>query len=129
MAAGGVFRVDPSSGYPIGTAAGASAIANWHGMLHTVFGSLAFLALVVLCFVFGRRFAATGERGWASCARIAGVLCAAGIASGGAPRGSLTLFIGVGIAMVWVGLASAHFRTDLGQVAVKGAHFQRTIKP
>jgi hypothetical protein len=98
-------------------------------MLHTVFGSLAFLALVVLCFVFGRRFAATGERGWASCARIAGVLCAAGIASGGAPRGSLTLFIGVGIAMVWVGLASAHFRTDLGQVAVKGAHFQRTIKP
>jgi hypothetical protein len=124
MAAGGVFRVDPSSGYPIGSAAGASATANWHGTLHTVFGSLAFLALVVLCFVLRGRFAATGERSWAACSRIAGVLCAIGIASGGAPRGSLTLFIGVGIAMVWVALASAHFRSDLGQVAVKRAHFQ-----
>jgi len=31
----------------------------------------------------------------------AGVLCAAGVATGGAPDGSLTLFAGVSIALLW----------------------------
>lgn len=124
MAAGGVFRVDPNSGYPIGTPAGASATANWHGDLHTVFGSLTFLALVVLCLVLGHRFISAGERKWAACSRFAGVLCAIGIASGGVPHGSLTLFIGVGVAMVLVALASTHFRSDLGQTAINGPQLQ-----
>ena len=106
MAAGGIFRVDPSTGYPIGTPAGASATANWHGLLHTVCGSLAFLALVVLCFVLARRFSATGQRGWAVGSRIVGVLCAVGIASGGAT--TLALFVGVGAAMFWIALVSLH---------------------
>ena len=31
----------------------------------------------------------------------AGALCAAGVATGGAPHGSLTLFAGVSIALLW----------------------------
>jgi hypothetical protein len=115
MVGGGIFRVDPSAGYPAGTVSGASATSDWHGMLHTLFGSVAFLALVALCFVLARRFAASGERRWAMWSRIAGVLAAVGIASGGAPHGSLTLFIGIGAAMCWVAAASARVRSAPGQ--------------
>jgi len=36
-----------------------------------------------------------------------GVLCAVGVATGGAPYGSLTLFIGVSIALLWAALTTA----------------------
>jgi hypothetical protein len=119
IAAGGIFKVDPNSGYPPGTPAGASATADWHGILHTVCGGIAFLALVALCFVLARQAAASGHRTYAVFSRIAGVLCAVGIASGGAPHGSLTIFIGVGIAMFWVALTSARLIT--GQATAAGS--------
>ncbi len=39
LAGGGVFHPDPSSGFPPGTPAGASAVSSWHGVLHMVCGS------------------------------------------------------------------------------------------
>jgi hypothetical protein len=37
---------------------------TWHGILHDLFSLTGFVALAGACFVFGRRFAARGERGW-----------------------------------------------------------------
>ena len=99
---GGVFHPDPSGGFPPGTPPGASAVASWHGVAHMLCGSAAFLALIAVCFVLGRRLAASGRRRAAACSRITGVLCAVGVVTAGAPHGSLTLFTGVSLALLWV---------------------------
>jgi hypothetical protein len=102
---GGLFHPDPTGGYPPGTPAGASAVASWHGVLHAVCGTTAFIAMVAVCLVFARRFAASGRRGLAACSRIAAVLVAAGAATAGAPHGSLNLYAGVSIAFLWIAAA------------------------
>ncbi len=107
LMAGGVFHPDPSGGFPPGTPSGASAVRSWHGVLHMVSGSAAFLALIAVCFVLGRRFAARGQRRWAAGSRTSGAIFAAALAAAGAPGGSLTLYGGVAVAMIWVALSSA----------------------
>jgi hypothetical protein len=72
-----------------------------------VFGSLAFLALIAFCLVLARRYRAIGRPSAALCSLAAGILCAAGVASGGAPHGTLTLFIGVSIAVLWASATAA----------------------
>jgi hypothetical protein len=111
LAGGGIFHPDPSGGYPPGTPADASAVSSWHGVLHQVCGSAAFLALIVFCIILARRDRADGQRGLAVCSLLAGVACTAGVASGGMPHGSLTLFIGVSAALLWTAVAL----TRLGQ--------------
>jgi hypothetical protein len=108
---GGIFHPDPSSGFPPGTPPGASAVSSWHGAAHQVCGSAAFLALIVFCFVLARRYQASGQRGLAACSAAAGVLCTAGVATGGAPYGSLTLFAGVSIALLWASFTAARLVT------------------
>jgi uncharacterized protein DUF998 len=107
LAGGGVFHPDPSGGFPPGTPPGASAVATWHGVAHMVCGSAAFLALIAVCFVIARRLAAGGQRRAAACSRIAGLLCAVGVVTAGAPHGSLTLFTGVSLALLWVATVTA----------------------
>jgi len=102
---GGLFHPDPTGGYPPGTPAGASAVASWHGVLHAVCGTTAFIAMVAVCLVFARRFAARGRRGMAAGSRIAAVLVAAGAATASAPHGSLNLYAGVSIAFLWIAAA------------------------
>jgi hypothetical protein len=109
LAGGGIFHPDPSGGYPPGTPTTASAVSSWHGVLHEVCGSAAFLALIVVCFILARRFSAGGRRSAALCSAAAGALCAAGVASGGAPHGSLTLFIGVSIALLWIAVIAGRW--------------------
>jgi hypothetical protein len=106
MVGGGVFHPDPSGGFPPGTPPGASAVASWHGLAHMACGSAAFLALIAACFVLARRLAASGQRHAAACSRIVGALCAAGVVTAGAPHGSLTLFTGVSLALLWVATAT-----------------------
>ena len=71
-----------------------------------VCGSTAFLALIAVCFVLARRLAATGQRRAAVCSWIAGGLCAVGVVTAGAPHGSLTLFAGVSLALLWLAIAT-----------------------
>ena len=107
IAGGGVFHPDPGDGFPPGTPADASVVSSWHGVLHQVCGSSAFLALIALCFVFGRRFARAGQRRMAVGSRIAGTLFAVALPAAGAPGGALTLCAGVAIGMFWTAFASA----------------------
>jgi hypothetical protein len=108
---GGIFHPDPSGGYPPGTPPGASAVSSWHGMLHQVCGSAAFLALIVFCIIFARRYRALGQPRMAAFSWLAGALCAAGVASGGMPHGTLTLFIGVTIALLWAAVIATRLTT------------------
>jgi hypothetical protein len=108
IAGGGVFHPDPGDGFPPGTPADASVVSSWHGVLHQVCGTSAFLALIALCFVFGRRFARAGQRRMAVGSRIAGTLFAVALPAAGAPGGgALTLCAGVAIGMFWTAFASA----------------------
>lgn len=48
----GLFATDPAFGYP----PGASSASTLHGTLHTVLGTIMFVALLAACIVLARRF-------------------------------------------------------------------------
>ena len=105
LVGGGFFTADPALGFPPGTPADAQAI-SWHGLLHFVSGGVGFLALIAGCFVFARRFAGRGERGWAAYSVVTGVvffLAFAGIAAGSGNGWTILGFwIGVVLAWSWI---------------------------
>lgn len=104
------FTADPALGFPPGTPADANAV-SWHGLMHFVSGGIGFLALIAGCFVFTRRFATLGERGWAAFSAVTGVvffLGFAGIASGsGRSLTILGFWIAVVLAWAWISALSA----------------------
>jgi hypothetical protein len=104
LTAASVFHPDPSGGFPLGTPTDASATSDWHGILHLVCGSAAFLALIAACFVFGRRFSRAGDRRWAVVARVSAVLFVVALAMSGGHDGPVVLFVGVAIG--WLCVAS-----------------------
>lgn len=69
----GVFSADPSYGYPPGTALGRAASFSVHGILHEFSSVIVFGALIAACFVFARRFAQAGRRGWAAYSFVTGL--------------------------------------------------------
>ncbi|MPZ96334.1 MAG: DUF998 domain-containing protein [Propionibacteriales bacterium] len=71
----GVFVADPADGFPAGTPAGTPTDASWHAILHNIAPAVAFLALIAACFVFARRFAQRGQRGWAAYSAATGSRC------------------------------------------------------
>ena len=79
-----IFHPDPGLGFPPGAPAGMPTTMTWHATIHNLAFMLAFVALVAACFVFARRFASIGLRGWTAYSVASGV---------GAP-----LFIAAGIA-------------------------------
>lgn len=74
LVAGGIFTADPAFGFPPGTPDGAPAQLSWHGIVHGFAPLVGFLSLIAACFVFGRRFAVSGQRGWATYCRATGVV-------------------------------------------------------
>ncbi|MFW6079299.1 MAG: DUF998 domain-containing protein [Gemmatimonadota bacterium] len=64
--AAGVFTVDPMYGFPPGTPEGLPETLSWHAIVHNLTFALAFLGLIVAIFVFARRFASVGRRGFAA---------------------------------------------------------------
>ena len=73
MLGAGIFATDPVSGYPPG-APDRLLGHSWRGALHDLSSLFAFVALAAACFVFGRRFAARGERGWAAYSMVTGLV-------------------------------------------------------
>jgi hypothetical protein len=60
------------SGYPPGTP-DAHREYSRPGALHDLFSAFVFIGLPAACFVFARRFAGWGERGWAIYSAVTGV--------------------------------------------------------
>jgi hypothetical protein len=74
MIAAGVFVADPADGFPPGTPPGRPDTLSWHGGLHFLVAGLAYLSLIAASFVFARRFAGLGQRGWARYSLATGVV-------------------------------------------------------
>ncbi len=78
----GFFVTDPVYGYPT-DAPLLLAQYTVHGHLHDLFSVLVFIGLPVACFVLARRFAASGERGWAVYSVLTGLAMLATFALAG----------------------------------------------
>ena len=112
----GVFVTDPVSGYPPGAPDRLSGY-SWHGALHDLFSLAAFVALAAACFVFGRRFAARGERGWAIYSSVSGLVFVVafvisnagfGQAQGIVDLAGLLQRVAVAIGFGWLTLLAVH---------------------
>jgi Protein of unknown function (DUF998) len=119
LIAAGVFVADPALGFPPGTPAGQAAAMSWHSVAHFISAALAFLALIAACFVFARRFAALGQRGWAWYSVATGVAFFAaffGIAAGSGQDQAtvsvvnLAFLVAVVLAWGWLSAISARLR-------------------
>ncbi len=102
----GIFVADPGAGFPPG-APGPTTISR-SGMLHFVSGGLGFYALIAASFVFARRFAALGRRGWTTFSLVTGLgffLAFAAIASG-PPSAPVMLAFYAAIVWVWIWLSA-----------------------
>jgi hypothetical protein len=112
MIAAGVFAADPMDGFPPGTPAGPPTSLSTTGTLHFVTALVGFTAWIALCFVFARRFASRGERGWAIFSIITGVLFPAGFLGSG--MGPVLAFVGAVVLMlVWISAVLARVRSEV----------------
>ncbi|MEV6954810.1 DUF998 domain-containing protein [Streptomyces sp. NPDC051183] len=112
MVAAGLFVMDPADGFPAGTPYGQPATLSWHSYAHFAAGSVTFTSLIAACYVLGRHFSRTGNRGHAIASRVAGtaLLLGNGWAMTGGKAGTLTLAVGAVTAMLWVAATANHYR-------------------
>ena len=114
----GLFVPDPMNGFPPGTPNGPPSTVSWHSWMHLVSGSLGFLALIAACFVFARRFAGLGQRGWMAYSIVTGILVLAavvGISSGSQQAAVIIAFFISGVlGLAWIAALSLHLIRALG---------------
>jgi hypothetical protein len=107
----GIFRADPSDGFPPGTPPGIGEL-SWHGLTHFAVAGLGFACLVAACFVLGAWFARRGEGSWAWFSRVTGFVFAASFlalssGSGGAPA---ILVFTAAVVLVWAWLTATSIK-------------------
>jgi hypothetical protein len=108
---GGVFVADPADGFPPGTPPGRPDQLSWHGALHTIGPVVGYLAPLVACFVFARRFGGLGRRGWAAYCTATGVVAPL-IAVAAFPTGDFRLLFAGGVLLWgWASVLAAHLLT------------------
>jgi len=98
----GIFVADPGAGFPPGSAPPPEMTRS--GLLHFVFGGIGFYALIGACFVFARRYARRGARGWSAFSALTGVgffLAFAWIASGSTSAATILTFYAA-VAWIWI---------------------------
>ncbi|MGH8825116.1 MAG: DUF998 domain-containing protein [Jiangellaceae bacterium] len=110
---GGVFVADAALGFPPGTPEGTPDQLSWHGILHSVAPVLASLSLVVACFVFARRFAALGQRGWAAYCVATGVAGLVPDAFLDHDRFYVVLGVAVALGLLWASVMAARLLAEL----------------
>ncbi len=104
---GGIFRADPSDGFPPGTPPGMGEV-SWHGMAHFAIAGLGFLCLVAACLLLGAWFGRRSEAGWAWYSRITGLVFLASfmaLSSGSGGTAAILVFTAAVVA-VWTWLAA-----------------------
>jgi hypothetical protein len=108
---GGVMVADPADGFPPGTPPGRPDQLSWHGTLHTIGPVVGYLAPLVACFVFARRFGGLGRRGWAAYCTATGVVAPL-IAVAAFPTGDFRLLFAGGVLLWgWASVLAAHLLT------------------
>ena len=107
LVAAGIFRADPSDGFPPGTPAGIGEV-SWHGLVHFAVAGVGFMCLVAACFVLASRFARDGERGWAWFSRLTAIVFAVSfLALSSGQGGAVTiLFFTAAVVLAWAWLTA-----------------------
>jgi Protein of unknown function (DUF998) len=112
LVAAGLLSADPADGFGPGAPAGRATHISWHGDGHLIAAGIAFLALIVGCFVVARYFSRTGRRGLAVYSRITGVFFGAafaGVTTGSSSSAIVLPFYGAILAaFVWLAVVSIH---------------------
>jgi len=112
LVAAGVFRADPSNGFPPGTPAGKNTNVSWHGMLHIISGGIGFLGLIAACMVIAHYFTTRGERRLAVYSRASGLLFLAGFIGIASGSGSAVIVVAFEVAVVivwtWISATSVY---------------------
>jgi Protein of unknown function (DUF998) len=103
---GGVFHPDAGAGFPPGTPANQGVVRTAHGALHIASGTIAFISLIVVCFLLARILRDAGLPRQARVSRVVAVVFAICVVAASAPGGSLILFVGAGVAMLWLAVAA-----------------------
>jgi hypothetical protein len=111
----GIFRADPSDGFPPGTPASVGEV-SWHGLVHFAVAGLGFACLVAACFVLGGWFARGGQAAlaWFSC--ITSLVFAASflaLSSGSGGAVSVLVFTAA-VVLVWIWLAAVSVKLYRG---------------
>jgi hypothetical membrane protein len=117
MILAGVFVADPADGFPPGTPPGRPDTLSWHSGLHFLVAGVAYLSLIAASFVFARRFAGLGQRGWAWYSLMTGlVFLAAWLALFAWPEQDVVNLAYAAAALHghgWVSVMAAQLRTGL----------------
>jgi Protein of unknown function (DUF998) len=113
LIAGGVFIADAGAGFPPGAPAGAPEQLSWHGILHDAAHVLAFLSLIGACFVLARRFAALGQRGWATYCLATGVALLGLMAWPDPDTVIVQLALAIVLGWAWLSVMAARLLTGL----------------
>lgn len=103
----GIFRADPSDGFPPGTPPGMGEV-SWHGLAHFAIAGLGFLCLVAACLVIGAWFGRHNEVGWAWYSRITGLVFLASFVALSSGSGGATAILAftAAVVAVWAWLAA-----------------------
>jgi hypothetical protein len=107
LVAAGIFRADPSDGFPPGTPPGMGEV-SWHGMAHFAVASIGFACLVAACFALGAWFARNGQASWAWFSRITGLVFAGSffaLSSGSGSAATILVFTAA-VVLVWAWLTA-----------------------
>ena len=117
MVVAGLFPPDPLLGFPPGALAGIPAQMSEHATLHGVGFFVAFLSLIVACFVFARRYFVVGRPGWGSYSIATGFITPLLILAGMMIQSttSISFFVVGIIAFGWVGAVAAQLMFRSGQ--------------
>jgi hypothetical protein len=122
----GVFRADPTDGFPPGTPAGQGQV-SWHGMLHLAGFGVGFLCLIAACFVVARGLAAPGQRRSTVFSRVSGLVMLGAVAASFATAGTTTALAAVWVAVVvgwtWLAVTAVRLRaqTRTGRAGLRTA--------
>ena len=108
LIAGGVFVADPALGFPPGAPEGRPDTMSWHAAVHSVAPIIAFNALIIVTFVFARRFAGRREWGWFAASMITGVACLVLALWPGIDGISVRLAVMATLGFAWASALAAH---------------------
>lgn len=112
----GIFRADPSLGFPVGTPEDYMGI-SWHGYAHMACLQVVLVGITGACFVLAARFGAQRRRWWQAYSLATGAAFLLSIVGFSMTMNSgwglLALYAGVIAAWVWVSALSARTRSEL----------------
>jgi hypothetical protein len=107
LMAAGIFRADPSDGFPPGTPPGMGEV-SWHGLAHFTAAGIAFASMVAACFVIGTWFSRNELTSWAWFSRFTGLVFASSFLalSSGSGGATTILVFTAAVVLVWAWLSA-----------------------